>query len=193
MAATTGVREIVLALRQHGNDVESELRLELDDVAQKVAVRMRELAPKYQSTLIDSIRVYAPDTMSREIRPYVAYAPYVEDGVAPGGKGLPKFGTTASASIEAWLASKAPSSAMGPHPLVGKRKPRAGSRLFLAAQKALRDRYYGLIMHIRLQGLEPQPFVATTAQEMEPIVLDRMNAAVRRVLAARPDSGGAVA
>ena len=82
---------------------------------------------------------------------------------------------------------------MGPQPRYQKRAPRKGSRAFTAAMLSLRDRYEGLALHVRKHGVKAQPFVEPTAREMEPVVLARLNLAVRRVLAARPDAGGAVA
>ena len=177
-------RQIVVALEQHGADMERSVSDELDVVAQLAARKMRERAPKWRSQLTNSIHVAAPEAMVREIGPGMAYAEAVERGVKPGGKGLPRFFSPASADIVAWLQSKA---------FAGQRRARRGSRAMQAAELALRDRYEGLAWHVRHKGVQAQPFVEPTHREMGPIVLGRMDLAVRRVLAARPDAGGAVA
>lgn len=179
-----GARQIVVALEQHGADLEAELGRELDVVAQMAANKMRQRAPKWRSQLTNSIHVEAPEALVREVGPGVGYAEAVERGVKPGGKGLPRFFSPESADIVAWLQSKA---------FAGQRRARRGSRAMQAAEMALRDRYEGLAWHVRHQGVKAQPFVEPTHREMGPIVLGRMDLAVRRVLAARPDAGGGVA
>lgn len=184
MAHVSGAHQVVFALREHGADMEREVGAELDVLAQMAARRMRELAPKFQTVLANSIHVSAPEAMAREVRPGVEHAWYVEEGVKPGGKGLPRFFDPASASIVAWLLGTA---------FGGRAKARKGSKAFTAAELELRDRYEGLAWHIRNKGVRAQPFVAPTAKEMEPTVLSRLDLAVRRALAARPDAGSATA
>lgn len=185
MASVTGVREIVFALQQHGQDMESEVTAELDKLAQIAARRMRELAPKWRTELTHSIVVSAPEPQVREVRPGVAYAPYVEEGVKPGGKGLPRFFDAANSSIVAWLGNKA---------FAGKARVRKGTGKFTARELELRDRYEGLAWHVRHHGTKAQPFFAPTAREMEELMPKRMDLAVRRVLARgvgdAGDSGG---
>jgi hypothetical protein len=177
----TGTHQVVFALRQHGEDMERAVSAELDVLAQMAASRMRALAPKWRSFLTDSILVSSPDAMTREISPGMAYAEAVEKGVKPGGKGLPRFFDPASASIVAWLQTKA---------FAGQGRVRKGTGRFTARELMLRDRYEGLAWHVRHKGIKAQPFVAPTAKEMEPVVLSRLDMAVRRVLAARPDGAG---
>lgn len=192
MSAVSGVHQVVFALHEHGQDMEREVQAELDVLAQIAARTMRRLAAKNKSQLVNSILVSASDANTREVRPGVEYAEAVELGVKPGGKGLPRYLDPASASILAWLQSKAPSRFMGPaNPK--KRKPRSNTMAAVQANLELRDRYEGLAWHVRHFGVKAQPFVEPTAREMAPIVLSRMNDAVRRVLAARPDAGGALA
>lgn len=183
--ATTNVHQIVVALQQHGQDVEREVSREMADLAQLAARTMQRLAPKAFSTLWTSIAVHQNGLMDYEIRPGVDYSYYVENGVKPGGKGLPRFFDPASASIVSWLKSKSPTKFMGPQPKQRKRTPRVGSKAFQSAELALRNRYEGLALHIRRYGVKAQPFVEPTAQEMEPLVIDRVNEAVRRALNAR--------
>ncbi|OGA98125.1 MAG: hypothetical protein A3E79_11755 [Burkholderiales bacterium RIFCSPHIGHO2_12_FULL_61_11] len=184
MAGVEGVHQVVFALREHGADMERGVQDELDVLAQMAARTMRRLAPKHRSLLTNSIHVSAPDAMTREVRPGAAYAEAVEKGVKPGGKGLPRFFDPASKGIVDWLQSKA---------FAGQARVRKGTGRFSARELMLRDRYEGLALHVRKFGVKAQPFVEPTAREMEPIVLSRMNLAVRRVLALRPDAGGAVA
>lgn len=184
MTTVSNVHQVVAALRQHGDDVEREVSKELDVLAQTAARRMRQLAPKWRTALTNSIHVSSPQPLVREIRPGVDYAQAVEEGVKPGGKGLPRFFDPASASIVAWLQSKV---------FAGKGRVRKGTGRFTARELELRDRYEGLAWHIRHKGVKAHPFVAPTAKEMEPTVLSRLDLAVRRVLAARPDDGGVVA
>jgi hypothetical protein len=184
MPNVTNTREIVFALQQHGQDMEREISDELAGLAQQAARTMQRLVPKSRSSLWKSIDVRQREELVYEIRPTLNYAQYVEDGVKRGGKGLPRFFDPASASIVDWLKS---------HPQGGgfaKRTASMGSKVFQAANLALRDRYEGLALHVRKHGVKAHPFVEPTAREMEPIVLSRLNLAVRRVLAARPDTGG---
>lgn len=182
-AQVLNVHEIVFALEQHGRDMEQAVGDELDVLAQMAANKMRRLAPKFRSHLTNSIHVERPDDLTREVRPGVAHAEAMEFGVKPGGKGLPKW-ESAPADLLAWLKGTPPS---------GPTRVRVGSQLMDAATATLRDRYEAMAWHIRHHGVKAHPFVAPVAEDMKPIVLGRMDLAVRRVLAARPDAGGATA
>lgn len=181
MAAVSGVHRVVFALREHGEDMEREMGRELDVLAQMAARTMRRLAAKgASSALVNSIKVdevQSAGVMTREIGPHVGYGWYVEHGVKRGGKGLPRFFDPASKSVVDWLKATAFS---------GQHKGRMGSRALQSQELELRDRYEGLAWHVRHFGVRAQPFVKPTAQEMEPLVLRRLDLAVRRVLAARP-------
>jgi hypothetical protein len=188
MATVTGVHQVVFALREHGTDMERSIADEMAVLAQIAARTMQRLAPKSRSTLRNSIDVKKVDDTTYDIRPTVNYSEFVEFGVKPGGRGLPRFFDPASASIVSWLQS---------HPAGGgvrvERTAAKGSKTFQAAMLSLRDRYEGLALHVRKHGVKAQPFVAPTAREMEPIMLRRLDLAVRRVLASRPDAGSATA
>ena len=185
MAKVDGAHQIAFALREHGQDMERELGAELDVLAQLAARTMRRMAAKWRTTLANSIAVSAPDAMTREVRPGVDYAVQVEEGIKPGGKGLPRFFDPASKGIVDWLESKA---------FTGQARVRKGTGAFTAREQMLRDRYEGLAWHIRHKGVKAQPFVEPTAKEMEPQVMRRLDLAVRRVLAARGgDAGGVLA
>lgn len=181
MATVKGLNQVVFALREHGQDMEQEMASELDVLGQQAARRMRELAAKFESALIQSILMSAPDPLTREVRPGSAHGWYVEHGVKPGGKGLPRFFDPASKSIVDWLQSKA---------FTGQPRVRLGTGRFSARELELRDRYEGLAWHVRHHGVKAQPFVEPTAREMQPLMLRRLDLAARRVLARRPDGVG---
>jgi hypothetical protein len=166
---------------------------------------MKTLAAKGRnSNLVNSIRPTQVDDLTWDIgpnpdfvgkngeRPFT-YAAYVERGVKPGGKGLPRFFDPKAKSIVDWLESRPPSRFMGPPRQGRKHKAKMGSPALQRDEKDLRSRYFGLFLHVRKFGIKAQPFVEPTAKEMEPVVLTRMNEAVRRVLAARPGDAGALA
>jgi hypothetical protein len=184
MATVSGVHQIVFALKQHGDDMERGISAELDVLAQMAARRMRELAPKFRSVLTNSIHVESPDAMTRHIAPGAVYSEAVEMGVKAGGKGLPRYLDPASASILAWLEKSS---------FKGSPRVRKNTMGAVLRNLELRDRYEGLAWHVRHNGVKAHPFVAPTAKEMEPVVLHRLDLAVRRILAARPEAAGAPA
>lgn len=184
-ATVSGVHQVVFALREHGADMEREVQSEMLVLAQLAVRTMRRLAAKGPTSgLVNSIKADQVRPTEFEIGPHVAYAQYVEDGVKPGGKGLPRYFDPASKSVVDWLKSTA---------FPGQHKGGMGTRALQAQETELRDRYEGLAWHIRHFGVRAQPFVKPTAEEMEPVMLKRMDLAVRRVLAARPGAGGATA
>lgn len=180
MAEPTG-RNVVLALMAHGADVEREVTAELGVVAQLMARTARRLAPKAQSTLVNSIRADQDGPAAWTVSAGVEYSQAVEDGIKPGGKGLPRFFDTASKSIVDWLQGRA---------FAGQHKPRKGSKALAARELELRDRYEGLAWHIRNFGVKAQPFFGPAVDEIEPVFFDRLAAAANRAMDAR---GGATA
>ena len=172
-----------LALSQFGKDVRSAVASELDVLAAMTARAMKMRAPKFRSTLTNSIYVISTSELEREIAPGVDYAPYVEDGIKPGGKGLPRYMDPQSASILAWLQGHNPSRLVGPHP-ARKRRVRKNSMAAVYANLELRDRYEGLAWHVRHYGVRAQPFVKPARDEMEPKVRPRLQAAVRAAMRA---------
>lgn len=183
-SAVGGTHQVVFALLQHGEDMERGLDAEMDVIAGLATRAMQRNVAKFRSTLWESIDASAPEPLVREVRPGVDYAGVVEDGVKPGGKGLPRFLDPAAKGIVDWLQSKA---------FAGQGRARKNSMAAVMRNLELRDRYEGLAWHIRHKGTKAQPFVAPTAQEMEDVMRRRLDLAGRRVLAARPDAGGAVA
>ena len=184
---------VELALAQLGKDVRAAVASELDVLAQKTARLMKMRAPKFSSTLTNAVYVISTSELEREIAPGVDYAPYVEDGIKPGGKGLPRYMDPKSKSIVDWLQSKAPSHFVGPISSKNKRNPRKGSRVIAAVEMQLRDRYEGLAWHVRHHGVKAQPFVKPARDEMEPQVKPALEAAVRAAMRALAASTGSTA
>lgn len=153
--------------------MEREMDGELDVLAQLVARRMRQLAPKFRSLLALSVRVESPQALTRDIGPTASYAEAQEDGIAPGGKGLPKFSDPAAADVIAWLKTKAFS---------GRSAPRADSMAAVRAELELRDRYEGLAWHIRHKGMKASPFVKPAFDQLQPVIEVRLQAAAERAL-----------
>lgn len=189
-AAVNNISVVEAALAWVGTNVRAALAGELDVLAQMVARRMKENAPKFRSTLTNSVHVDRPSDLVREVRPGVEYAAYVEDGIKPGGKGLPRFFDPKSKNIVDWLEGQPRSGFVGPRSLTRKREPRKGSKVFTAAMLDLRDRYEGLAWHVRHYGIKAQPFVRKTYDEMQPLVRPRLEAAVQAAMAASAQAGG---
>ena len=185
MNTVTGQHRIVFALREHGQDVEREVQDELAKVASKGAAMMKNFAnrrsgktPGGFGTLVQSIKPDQVDAATWELGPHTDYARHVEDGVKPGGKGLPKYmgDVGASHSIVQWLRTTAYN---------GVHKPRKGSAALQRQDKDLRNRYFGLAQHIRRFGVKANPFVAPTVDALEPVLLSSLDLAVRRALGKR--------
>lgn len=189
MAGTVHSIAVQESFGRLGRDVRVELSGELDVMAQLVARRMKENAPKFRSTLANSVHVERPSDLVREISPGVDYAPNVEDGIKPGGKGLPRFFDPNSASIVTWLQGQARSGFVGPASAVKKRSPRKGSNVFTAAMLDLRDRYEGLAWHVRHYGTKGQPFVRKTHDEMQPVIRPRLIAAMQAAMQSSAAAG----
>lgn len=176
MAANASGREVVIALQAHGADVERAVGVTLHRLAQETARTMRRLAPKSRSTLTNSIAATQTGPLAWAIGAHVDYAPFVEAGIKPGGKGLPRYFDPKAKSAQDWLAARA---------FAGRHKPRKHSRALQAQETELRDRYEGLAWHVRHFGVKARPFVGPTLDEMTPIAIARVNAAVRGVLEGR--------
>lgn len=174
-----GARQIVESMDRHVADMEQAASDELSAIAQLASNMMRNRAPKWRSHLVDTIDVYKPEPLVREIGPVMGYAEAVERGVKPGGKGLPRFADPASRDIVEWLENKAFS---------GRGRVRKNSMGEVMRNLELRDRYEGLAWHVRHKGVKAQPFVEPTHREMEKILPARMDLALRRFLASRPDA-----
>lgn len=169
----TNLPEIVFAFERAGREMEAAVLDALQTQAQKIAARMKEEAPKFQTTLTNSIHVESPTPHERLIGPGVDYAEAVHDGVKPG-KGLPRFFDPAAVNIVRWLQSKAGTG----------RPARLGSFRRVVQELALRDRYFGLSWHVRHHGTKGNPFVARTQEAMADSVMLALKAAAARGLQA---------
>jgi hypothetical protein len=169
-----GTSRVLLAMRQVPVATEHELAGELDALGQLVMNRMRRKATKFRSLMAISIAMSKPEPLVREIGPTVSYAAAQEEGVRPGGKGLPKFSDPDSKDIVDWLRNKAFS---------GKSTPRRNSMAAVRRELELRDRYEGLAWHIRHHGVKASPFIAPALSELEPVIRVRLQAAAERAIA----------
>lgn len=154
---THNAHEVSLSLELHGSEMEREVWAEMARIAQEAARKMRDLAPKWRSELVNSITVTMPAPNTWEIRPGAEHGLYREKGQRPG-KHLPRFFDPAAKSIVDWLASKA---------FTGRRRASKGSRAFTNRELELRDRYMGLSWHVFHEGLRAQPFVEPVAVVLE--------------------------
>ena len=110
-ATVTGVHQVVFALREHGQDMERGVQSELATVAGMVANTMKRLANKRDDNkfpagigeLVQSIKPDQVDANTWDIGPHVDHAYYRENGVKPGGKGLPRYFSQDSKEIVDWL------------------------------------------------------------------------------------------
>lgn len=164
---------VVLQMQRMSPLMESELERELSVSGQLVARRQRSLAPKFRSLLVNSINVQRPGPLERDIGPAAEYAAPQEEGVRPGGKGLPRFSDPDAADIKAWLQSKA---------FAGRRRPRGNTMAAVMANLELRDRYQGLAWHIRRKGVKPTPHVLPALLQLEGEIGKRMQAAAERAI-----------
>lgn len=178
--ATSNVHVVSAQMRAQGAGLEQALGAELADIAQHAAVLMKNRAPKYLSTLTNSIRAEQTGPLEWTIGPQVAYALPVEEGRKPG-KGLPSWADPEAANIKAWLTSKA---------FAGRRRSRSKSGA-LKERDELRDRYEGLSWHVRHFGIKAQPFVGPVAEQMQRIFPARMEQAGREFLASSGAAWGA--
>jgi len=164
---------VVLRMERMSPLMESELERELSISAQMVERRQRALAPKFRSLLVETISVQRAAPLERDIGPAAAYAAPQEEGVRPGGKGLPRFSDPEAADIKAWLQTQA---------FKGRSKPRANTMAAVRADLELRDRYEGLAWHIRHKGVKPTPHVLPALQQLEKEIQQRMQAAAQRAI-----------
>ena len=167
---THNAYRVAVRLEAMGPAVQREVGAALDVQAQLLARVMRQKAPKFQSALVDSIQVTAPQPFVREISPGVRHGVFQERGIKPGGKGLPRFFDPASVSVVAWLQAK-----LGGLP--------RGARKRQSFELALRDRYEGLAHHIRAKGMRATPFVKPTFDEQRSNVSAALHLAIRKGMA----------
>lgn len=159
--------------------VKAELVGELAGLAAEVAARMRLEAPKFRSTMANSVRVEQRGALSYFVGPGVDYALRVDKGRKPG-KGLPRFHDPQAASLLAWLEAN-PKVAGDTGPVKPRtRRARVGSMRRMADELALKDRYMAFSRHVKAHGLKANPFVRRTADAFRSEAPQRLAAAVRR-------------
>ncbi len=139
---------------------------------------MKNRAPKWRTTLTNSIHAEEVSPFEWHVRPGVEYAQAVEDGVKPGGKGLPRWADPEAADIKAWLTSKA---------FAGRKRARRNSMKAVHEDLELRDRYEGLAWHVRHFGVKAQPYMRPTVEIMGRIFAPRLEQAARNYMDARRD------
>jgi hypothetical protein len=143
--------------------------------AKLVARELRRRIAKFHSEAVKTIGVEEVGPTEQQVIVGSDHAWYIEHGVKPGGKGLPRFFDPQSADIVGWLREKLSA---------GGRSPRKGSKRFQSAELELRDRYEGLAWSIRHYGVKAQPFVEPTAQEMAGPVAAALRKAVMAAVTA---------
>jgi hypothetical protein len=168
-------QEVARAFIARGEAYVREVHGEMLAQAGKIAAVLRMRAAKFRSELANSINV--EDTAPEAVSVIVGsdHGWFVEHGVQPGGKGLPRFFDPAAADMQAWLMTKLRGSA---------RSPKRGSAAFQSAERALRDAYEGMAWNIRHFGVKAQPFVEPTAREMAVGVAEALRGAIARAGAA---------
>lgn len=178
---TTNVRQVTVALRSDGVGLLNAMVDELSKLAQEAVNFMKMQAPKWRSTLTNSIRADKVAENEWSIGPGVDYGRAVEEGRGPG-KGLPRWSDPAAADIVAWLTTKV---------FAGRRRARRTSMKSVHENLELRDRYQGLAWHVRHKGIKAHPFAAPTLDMMERAFPARLELAARRYLALNQSAGGA--
>lgn len=179
--ATTNIRQVTIALRSEGEGLLNAVVDELARLAQEAVNFMRMQAPKWRSTLTNSIRADKVSDHEWSIGPGVDYGRAVEEGRGPG-KGLPRWSDPAAADIVAWLTTKV---------FAGRRRAKRTSMKAVNENLELRDRYQGLAWHVRHKGIKAHPFAAPTLDMMERAFPARLELAARRYLASQQAGGGA--
>ncbi len=185
-AVQTNAAAVAERLRRARAAVQAELAGELSLQAQRTEAAMKRNAPKYLSTLTNSIRAEKKSDTEWLVRPTVDYAKWVVHGRKPG-KGLPRFFDPKSGAIVAWLEAKLQDARRAVQPRY--RRAARGSARFTAEELELRDRYWMLSRAVKARGIKPNDFVKRTADQVKGTVPVALAAAVRRGL--RQVQGGA--
>lgn len=174
-------RQVVASIRFKGEGVEQHVAAAMSRLAGEAARAMRSNAPKYQSTLTDSIKADVVTPLHYVVGAHVAHAAAVELGRKPG-KALPRFFDPAAADVVKWLETKA---------FAGVRKPKSGSKKFTLREMELRYRYLGLSRKVKAKGIAAQPFAQPVVDGLKRTMPQRVGEAVRAALL--QNGGGGVA
>lgn len=173
MSIKHNIPQVAQRIEAKGPAVEREVMGALDKEGQLMARAMQREAPKFQSTLVNSISVDSPTPMERVIAPGVDYATWVHTGRKPG-KGLPAYFDPAAKPMQDWIEQIAGG---------GPRKRERQSH-----EQALRDIYEGMSWHIRAYGIKANPFAQRAFDARVNNVASALRVAVARGLQA---GGGA--
>jgi hypothetical protein len=182
MATASTPQQLRASITAEGEGLTRALVDELARLAQETARLMKNRAPKWRTTLTNSIHAEEVSPFEWHVRPGVEYAQAVEDGVKPGGKGLPRWADPEAADIKAWLTSKA---------FAGRKRARRNSMKAVHEDLELRDRYEGLAWHVRHFGVKAQPYMRPTVEIMGRIFAPRLEQAARNYMAANGGGGAA--
>ena len=159
--------------------IRQELGIELHGLAAEIAARMKVAAPKFRTTLTNSITADKRSELEWFVGPHVEYDLWVEKGRKPG-KGLPPFFSPAAASAVAWLQGQLGATGLAGPVNPAWRKLKVGSKRRNQAELELRDRYTAWSRSVKLRGIKPSPFVKPTADAFRALVPTRLMAAVQR-------------
>ena len=171
--------EVAARLRAAEKAVRAELAGELRLQAGRVEGVMRREAPKFRSTLANSVRAEKVSAMEWFVRPHTDYDKWVQLGRKPG-KGLPRFFDPAAAAAVAWLESKLRLARLTVNPRY--RPGRRGGARFTAEELELRDRYWALSRAVKQRGIKPNDYVGRTRDQITAGVHAGLLAAVQRGL-----------
>lgn len=191
MSVQTNAGEVADRLGRVGLAVRAQLRQEIELRGQVAAAVMRRQAPKYRSTLANSVKVqeeHGTDVLAVLVKPTEDYAGWVHRGRKPG-KGLPRFFSDGAKSIVAWLEDRINDTRRAADPRW--RKARVGTQRRTGYELELRDRYMALSRAVKLRGLKANPFVTRTADEVRGPTIQALVAAVQRGVQRALNRGGA--
>ena len=173
------VQRVTQLVMAEGDGLVQALMDEMQDVAQEMVRLLKLRAPTFRGNLRHVVRADRRDPERWQVGAYAPYAQAVEEGRGPG-KSLPRWSDPAAADIKAWLTSKV---------FKGRKRARKGTMGVVREDLELRDRYQGLVWHVRRKGLKAHPFFRPTAEQISRVFPQRM-AEVGRVFLARHGAGG---
>jgi HK97 gp10 family phage protein len=152
----------------------------LDAAGARTAREMRARAPKWLTTLTNSIRMSAPAPLVRVIAPGVDYARYVDEGTGPAA-GRARYRTEPPVdALIPWIKDHFAQAGAARRQL---RWAKAGSQARDDQESEVRYRAGALARHLRQYGSKPQPFVLPTVKAMQPQVQEILARGVSSALA----------
>lgn len=188
MTVQTNAAEVAARLRRADAAVRAAVAGRLDELAHRAAADLRRAAPKFRSTLANSVQAKQEGELQWFTGPTVDYAAAVEGGRKPG-KGLPFWGTPQAASAMAWLRGQAADAARLANPKW--RAARKGSARQMLEERALRARYIAWSRAVKRKGIKAQPFVGPVAEQYRALAPTALAVAVQRALRSSLKGGAA--